>query len=531
MPQLDSLADTGSGISAGDPFGATIPKLAALLDLPVAPRSLLIGDQHAAPSWVAEDPLGAVVFRQNVADLSDHEATRQAYDLIAWTYHPERNDPLRGLERLRSLLTPSGTLLLRAPNRFALRRIRRQPASVLGRGLRSARGYQRIAARAGFASVERYLPLPDPASAEEYLAAGELIEIPSGAPSALRLLNAAGALPQFHAGYCFHLASSRSGVERLLARLSDAVERSEHMGPVSFRLEKYALRRRGALILTLSSQAPDRPVICRITTSDEIDHVVRENARWVREIAAEPGLGQHARALLPVQLGTLDLAGSRAYLEEKRPGIIAWKFARQPTLESALFAQSVSFLDSLHAATRRTERLTEGRLHELLELPVHPWYDEDFVVLLQQLRSRLVGYFRDRSRTLSVSHGDYGYGNLLADPRSERITGVIDWDQARIDLAGVDLLNFLVQRRRMTAQMSLQTAMSTIAQELVNGPQATGGALRDEIFGGSSEDRRAVFAWSVWRFVERDTRYQSEYEQGRDTLMSCVADLLQEFAP
>lgn len=528
MPQLDSPATAGSRILTSDPFGATIPKLAALLDLPFARRTLLIGDRRATLSLEDEDSEGGIISRENVDSVSRDESGSY-YDLIVWTYDPKRNDLSAGLNHLRPLLAPAGTLLLRAPNRFALRRIRRQPGSIFGRGLRSAGAYERLAARAGYGSVERYLPLPDPASAEEYLAAGEPIELPSGAPSALRLLNAAGALPQVHAGYCYHLAHGQSGVERLLARLSGAVE-SEHTGPTSFRLERYALRRRGALILALSSHVPDRPVICRITTSRDIDHVVRENARWVGEIAAEPGLDQRARELLPVQLGSLDLAGSRAYLEEKRPGIIAWKFARQPALEPELFAQSVSFLDSLHTATRRTELLTEGRLHELLELPVHPWYDEDFVVLLQQLRSRLIGYFRDRTRTLSVSHGDYGYGNLLADPGSERITGVIDWDQARIDLSGVDLLNFLVQRRRMTARLSLPAAMGAVAKELVNGSESSGSALRGEILGNSREERLAVFAWSVWRFVERDTRYQSEYEQGRDTLMSCVADLLQEFA-
>lgn len=531
MPQIDSLPGAGSGTSTSDPFGATLPKLAALLDLPAAPQTLLIGNPDATLQWEGEAPAGGADRKESIASLVDDRAGEPAYDLINWSYDPEREDLFGGLERLQPLLTPGGSLLLRAPNRFGLRRIRRQPASLFGRGLHSARGYQRMATRAGYTSVEQYLPLPDPTSAEEYLAAGESIELASSAPPALRLLNAAGALPHLHAGYCFHLANGQSGVERLLARLSGAVEWSQHTGPTSFRLEKYALRRRGALILTLATNQPGRPVICRITTSHEIDQVVRENARWVAEIAAESRLDQQARELLPVQLGTLDLAGSRAYLEEKRPGIIAWKFARQPALEPALFAQSVGFLDSLHIATRRTEPLTDGFLHELLELPDHPWYDGDFTGLLQQLRSRLVAYFRDRNRTLSVSHGDYGYGNLLADAGSERITGVIDWDQARLDLAGVDLLNFLIQRRRMTAQLSLPAAMSAVAQELVTGAESTGSALRGEMFGDSSEERRAVFAWSVWRFVERDTRYQSEYDRGRDTLMSCVADLLQEFAP
>ena len=171
------------------------------------------------------------------------------------------------------------------------------------------------------------------------------------------------------------------------------------------------------------------------------------------------------------------------------------------------------------------------RLEQDLELPAHPWYDRKFVDLLSTYRRRLMSLMAGRARTYCLSHGDYGYGNLLAQGAPARVSGVIDWDQARIDLAGVDLLNFLVQRRRMTAQLSLSAAMSAVAQELVNGSEATGGALRDEIFGASDEDRRAVFAWSVWRFVERDTRYQSEYEQGRNTLVSCVADLLQEFSP
>lgn len=535
MSQLDSTVLLGSRASPSDPFSAALPKLAALLDLPSEPRTLLIGAPETTLQSTTEISGGAATNLRTVEDLSPAAPGGRSYDLIIWSYDPtsERQGLESGLKRLRHLLDRDGTVVLHAPNRFDLRRIRRQPMSVLDTGLHSAAGYRTSAIRSGFTTVGRYLPLPDPASAEEYLAEGEAIDLPSNVPMSLRLLSATGALRHLHPGYCFHLSTGTPGIERLLSRLARLLElNGTPGGPRHFRLQRYALRRRGALILTLASDPSGPSMICRITTATEIDRVVRENARWVAEIIAEPGLDQHARDLLPVQFGSLDLDGARAYLEEKRSGIIAWKFARHQRLERSLFAQSIAFLDSLHVATRRTEALTEARLNELLELPAHPWYDDEFTDLLRQLRCRLVQYFLDQRRTLTVSHGDYGYGNLLADPRLERITGVIDWDQARVDLAGVDLLNFMIQRRRMTAQVSLPEAMSAIVREVVNDPGSIGSGALAEIFADSEEvDRKAVFAWSVWRFVERDTRYEPEYARGRTILMKCVADLLQAFSP
>src|SRR5690606_13706408 len=128
---------------------------------------------------------------------------------------------------------------------------------------------------------------------------------------------------------------------------------------------------------------------------------------------------------------------------------------------------------SVARATLEPVALDEERLENDLALPRHHWYDGKFLELLSTYRRRLISLMDGRTRTYCLSHGDYGYGNLLAQGTPARVSGVIDWDQARTGLAGIDLINFLVQRHRMRHRVPLLAALCAIWDDLAGGESGT----------------------------------------------------------
>jgi aminoglycoside phosphotransferase (APT) family kinase protein len=133
------------------------------------------------------------------------------------------------------------------------------------------------------------------------------------------------------------------------------------------------------------------------------------------------------------------------------------------------------------------------------------------------LRSLLRTRARGAERTRVWAHGDFGYGNAMVDPRTGALRGIIDWDQARVDLAGVDLLNFLVQREMGARACSFLAAFTDVARRV-----ATGGFRAvhpsvdyEERLGLSPAERRDLVGWAALRMAERAIRYPRLFDRSR----------------
>jgi hypothetical protein len=75
---------------------------------------------------------------------------------------------------------------------------------------------------------------------------------------------------------------------------------------------------------------------------------------------------------------------------------------------------------------------------------------------LDRLEARLVEHLANRTMTVSIIHGDYWLGNVLADPESRAVTGVVDWEwSAMRDLPSHDLLHLALYGRCVAERRSL----------------------------------------------------------------------------
>ncbi|HSH45967.1 MAG TPA: phosphotransferase, partial [Longimicrobiales bacterium] len=126
------------------------------------------------------------------------------------------------------------------------------------------------------------------------------------------------------------------------------------------------------------------------------------------------------------------------------------------------------------------------------------------------VRSMLARELDQAARALSgvaldphASHGDFGYGNILVDPGSGVLEGVIDWDTARpLDFPGIDRVNLEIQIR---PDGGFGERVSTVWKER---------AAYDALQGDGGEGRvRALFGLGVARFVLRSLTYPKVYRR------------------
>ena len=472
-----------------DPFGNRAAKLGALTCLGERARVLMVG--LTGTGWEAEFAATfggsrSVTFLELNASLGPHDLTVCMLDEVKCD-----------VTSLRAVTAPSGWLILMV----------RHPRSVV-RGRRHPH-WDPLITRvrdAGFTDVAAYAATPSLVEAEEYLGAGAFI----------------GATPT----PC--VAWWRAIINRLLNRQPDVVlmctthGRSlltdlESIGETApLRIERFALRARGVLLLIVSDESGRRFVI-RVTTSDVVDRIVSRNALWTGRIREHPRMSAWGRARVPRQAGCRRRAALTVYMEDCLPGEIGWKVARKAAMEQRLFNDVWQFAEDLAEATKERRRLSRKDVAAMLTSKVSSEaVDQGTIRLEQQLRDSLTARVADNEAVWTWSHGDFGYGNVVADAKTAALNGVIDWDQARVDLSGVDLLNFLIQRHRIIHGSALPAAVAAVCDPLLNATP-TDPRLAGRL-PGPGADVHTLVAWTLLRMTQRDGQYPSNSHRSRDDL-------------
>jgi hypothetical protein len=456
--------------SPRDAFGHKAPKLAALLGLSSEASVLVIGDDWRDWREDLERYFPATVRPRSVIELESILPSGSVYDLILLSFRHGLGSSLSTpqlLEQLRNKLSPSGSLFLVAENRLALARIARNPLSLIASGRTTAPSCRFRLWRAGFERVEEFLPLPRLWTAEEFVSSrhGEAA-LPADTPAIEVALNRIGLLSILHDG-CAYIASSRNaGTRTILQRIARHLT-PEAESEQSLVLERFDLRDRGALVLMVRATATGRRIVCRITTGEETDRSVRLNAEWIARVRESPSVSAAVKQFIPTPLGSFPMRAGAGYMEELIAGTIAWKLARNSRLDFALQESMGDFIHRFNRDTAVTVRVDQIVFADLLKSAHVLSMDQETLRLVaaleNQLRNRLLG----TDRWLVWAHGDFGYGNAIADPRTAALRGIIDWDQGRIDLAGIDLLNFLIFREHGRAGGALIASFKSIADRVV----------------------------------------------------------------
>jgi hypothetical protein len=509
---LPTFGDSPPTFLTQDGFGSKAAKLAALLGHDASAKVLLIGSLPAG--WGADFQL-----HFDNADITGSESELEIvlkrgtkYDFILWACPPLlRAEAISSsLTRLRRAMKPTASFFALVSNRYGARSFMRDPARILTRRATTLFGFRKLLSQAGFECVREFLPLPTLLTVEEFVSSmTRSIALPSYAATIEILLNRFGLLHIIHDGGVYIASGKDGGPERFLRALRGHL-RVSAADVDYFEIDRFDLRDRGALIVFLRETTSGERFVCRVTTNSLTDRIVRRNAEWIDRLASAD-LSRSVKAAIPKAAGVISTFAGTAYVEAHIMGIVAWKLAGSKRLEPTLRSELCAFVTAFNIDTAKTSRVDEHLLTQLLDPFTLSSVSERIAASYQTLRDRLRARMLGRERVIVWSHGDFGYGNAIVDPRTARLHGVIDWDQAREDLAGVDLLHFFVQRERGHKNLPLLDALKEVAGQIIrNGLyDFSGRADYEREFAITAEMRSELLALVALRFAQRDMVYSS----------------------
>lgn len=270
----------------------------------------------------------------------------------------------------------------------------------------------------------------------------------------------------------------------------------------------FQLRTRGAAVVLL--RAGGHEFVVRAVPPGPLQAVIRDNHTAIAALRTALRVDEFLLGLIPEPVFE-DRTNEELLLGETRlPGTLAWKLARSP-LGPVIHDEALRVLDALRAATLRSRPLRPSEVAAFVEQDRRRFHsasflDDELRDAVDQELAHASGLLETAEFLPHASHGDFGYGNMLVDPQSGRVTGVIDWDTVRmVDFPGIDRVNMEIQIRRSVFSESFADAVRSVwelraAQEALRGPD---GERRE----------RGLYGFAVCRYIERSLSYPAVFHR------------------
>jgi SAM-dependent methyltransferase len=393
------------------------------------------------------------------------------------------------LREVARILKPDGHLLLAVRNRWSLRAWRGEPdentglrfVSLLPRPIAdfyakkrtgkhyrdltySLQGYRRLLNSAGFASSKSYLPLPDWRSYHALIDSEDrqavetyFAERGSGRWEAIELKFRSG-LAEILASSFFCVGNRGEARAPVLEEIGAQVIRDLAQGGNRATSVKFRVTRREVVTCELGVGEQPAHVILKIPLS------AAANARTNLEHETLLSLRSHLQASgkwpeIPKALVRGEFRNIPYYVQEAMPGYSGLRFSHSSDQQGKWMQQALDFIFRLHLATQTSVKLDEAVWNEAvmpLLAPALRMAEQSAGVNSTYLRDLLMQELAGRSWPFVFNHGDYWLGNLLFDPTTGRLQGVIDWDRALpSSLPLIDLFNVLLSARAEMASTSV----------------------------------------------------------------------------
>jgi Ser/Thr protein kinase RdoA (MazF antagonist) len=152
-------------------------------------------------------------------------------------------------------------------------------------------------------------------------------------------------------------------------------------------------------------------------------------------------------------------------LEQALPGKDARRCLYDPLRLASFHAAAAETITELHRRTASQRRLNAAMVQSMMCEPLQRICaatvtlapSESISSRLEKVRLEIIDSMSGRNVALSWVHGDYWADNVLFDPGTGRVTGVLDWDRASpAGLPPLDLVHLLIQTRKLLARDSEQ---------------------------------------------------------------------------
>jgi len=350
------------------------------------------------------------------------------------------------------------------------------------------------------------------------------------------LLRIANRLGYYHiAAEGYFILCSRQHLEkrRLLKKITvhlNQTKKYHHSG--SYAVHRIDFRLRGALILFIYEEKSNQTFILRVVSDAKTDKIVRRNQEFLHNLRSLPNLTEQIVKLIPEPLGEFVHDDSTVFIETMVPGILAWKVNRGK-LKKHIYKQTTDFIEILNILTKSKFQLDDKRLNQLFDqdlkrinilTEITPHLKKQFEKVVLEIKRVLKG----QEIFLSYSHGDFGYGNILVNPRSGRLTGVIDWDTGRkFELVGIDFINLEIQKNRIENHNEFFTAFSKTSNSIISRKSLDRNGRYQSEFGIKDYMLNLLLAVSLVRYMSRSAQYpevfsaeQNNYKRAIDFLQN-----------
>jgi thiamine kinase-like enzyme len=198
------------------------------------------------------------------------------------------------------------------------------------------------------------------------------------------------------------------------------------------------------------------------------------------------------------------------------PGKLAWKAIRRKVRDT-IYKEAVNFIFQLNKDTKENTLLDKDKLESLFERDLQRFnkitcinneLKNNILKMISIIKDRLLG----RKIWLVASHGDYGYGNILVDPDTGRLQGVIDWDTGRKEeLPWIDMLNMAIQNEKSNNSNRLSGAVRAIASGIPFAGLINNCSVYDREFKVGNGVLKILFYIALIRYMSRAAQYETNF--------------------
>lgn len=444
------------------------------------------------------------------------------------------------LKVLKSFLRPGRTVLFFTRNFFSfdnLLQLRKSNwESFFSHRRCSFIGYKKALQCGGFHGIQSYLVLPSLDTPEEIVFIDSpLLEVPCDCNVLLRLAHRYKFFKCIADGYLFIDSCNPIEETPLLREAANHLRETGHIQNTCCRLERFDLRMRGAMVLFLSESISGKYFVVRVVNDSKTQAIVRRNEQFLQWLVGRESLDEFVKQQLPESIASFEFADRAVFIETLVNGVLAWK-VNIPALREVIFQGACAFIYQLQQGTRCETKIDQNVFQELFS-PVQDRLEScsgvaesflnDVVNVLSSLANKMIG----KVYIFTASHGDYGYGNILVESRSGKLTGVIDWDTGRrFEFAGVDFFNLLVQRDRIEKGNGVLQAFSNTVRDILSRNSLDASGKYGLEFNISGDTLNILLYVGFLRYVSRSAQYPQVYNTEQDEYIK-ILQLLKTEVP